>query len=697
MRRALSRDVQLPAWAAGIYTPAMLKFFRRITTSTAGPIILGLVTFAFLILGPANGVRDVLTGHNQTAVVQAGSRTITQQEFEKIFEERKRAYEQQAQQAFPLEDALKEGVDRQLVDGLASDTAYAELLWRAGIRPSDDVVAGELKRAAESGQGSGIAEMFDSITGKFKPALLAQYLRQRGLSLEAFQRQIRDSIANEQFGSAIAAGFHTPRIYAAVQATLLLENRDITYFVIPLASVPHPPPPTDAQLTALIQAHRQQLTLPERRRLTIVKFSAQALAPSMPVDPAQVAQQFHAREATYGRPELRSFVEIPLGDPHMATAVQARLQRGEDPTAVARSIGVAAVSYADQPQSAVADVKAGQAAFAMTAGQVSGPVQGDFKTVILKVLKITPGQAASIEAARPQIEAELRLQAATEKVYDQSQKFEDAREAGSSVAEAATKVGATAISVGAVTADGKDIATGQPNPLLTQKLLKTAFDLPAGGDSEVEQDAQSGEYYAVHVDQVIPPNPPGLDEPGVRQLLTQLYLQQAALDYLKAKAKTAQDAIKAGATMEAAAKGLPIVHQIGLQRINAQQLQQQLGQEPLELLFQAKLHDVFPAGSDPLHGIAVIRMDAIRPADPNSIAALIQQVRGRLDSAYLDALANAVRAAAVQSIKPRTDLALADSAMGADAAMIARVRPPAAKPGAAPAAPAAPASGGLAK
>ena len=56
--------------------------------------------------------------------------------------------------------------------------------------------------------------------------------------------------------------------------------------------------------------------------------------------------------------------------------------------------------------------------------------------------------------------------------------------------------------------------------LTPEAARQTAFQLQQGGDSDVEQDADKGEYYAVHVDQVVPPSLPGLDEPGVRQALT---------------------------------------------------------------------------------------------------------------------------------------------------------------------------------
>jgi peptidyl-prolyl cis-trans isomerase D len=357
--------------------------------------------------------------------------------------------------------------------------------------------------------------------------------------------------------------------------------------------------------------------------------------------------------------------------------VVARLKAGQDPNAVAKSIGVAAVAYTDQPESAVADVKAGAAAFALKVGEVSQPVQGDIKTVVIKVTKITPGQAPSIDAARPQIEADLRQSEALDKVYDVSQKFEDARQGGDSIAVAAGKVGATTISVGPVTAEGKDLITGQVNPALTPKLLKTAFAMAANDDSDVEQDADKGEYYAVHVDHIQPSAVANLNDPGIRPAVTQLYYQQTMVAALKAKADAASAAIAKGQSMEAAATaaGGHVVHQVGLQRVNARQYEQAMGDELLQAVFSAKPNVVFVALSPPMAGYVVGRLDAAHPADPKTVAAMIDPMRQRADQTYLEGIASATRAAAVKMVKPVTDLALADSAIGIDAAMIAKDRP----------------------
>jgi peptidyl-prolyl cis-trans isomerase D len=427
----------------------------------------------------------------------------------------------------------------------------------------------------------------------------------------------------------------------------------------------------------MIQQYRDRLMLPERRVLTIVRFSAKAIAPTMPVDPAQVQQQFDAKKASYGKPETRSLVEIPLNNPSDANAVGAALAKGEDPNAIAKSIGVTPIVYTDQAQSAIADVKAGQAAFAMKEGAVSGPVQGDFKTVILKVTKVTPGQAPDINAVRAEIMAQLQEAAAEDKIYNESQAFEDAVQGGANMQAAAGKVGATAITVGPVTAEGKDPSNPEPNPLLTPKLLKSAFSQAPGTPSDIQSGADKGELFVVQVDKVIPPNPPGLDEKGVRELLTNAYYQQAIVTFLQGRAANAQAALQKGQSFEtvASSMGAQVAHQVGIERIQAKQLEGTVGQDFLAQLFNAKPGAIFSAGSDPLRGFVVARLDAIHPADPKEVAKYLDQLRQQGGQSYLESLATSLKTLAMQDVKPSTDLDLARKAMGIDQAMVDRNAP----------------------
>src|SRR5579863_4434296 len=266
----------------------MLRFFRAFSQSWFGPLIMGAIVLSFGVLG--GGMRNLVSGCIENSVVAAGSHQVSSADFQKIFDRYKQSVEEQTSQNFPVEEFVKDGRDKALLQDLAGQSAYAEMLTRSGVKPSDDVMVSELARVAKSNPNSPLGRLFNPITGKFDETAYAQVLQQLGLTRTAFEAEFRDEIASEDFEAAIGQGYGVPRIYAAIQASLALESRDITYFVIPATKAPVPPPPTDAQLTAILQ----KFQAPERRKLTLVRFSAKAMAPSMSVDPAAVKQQFDA-------------------------------------------------------------------------------------------------------------------------------------------------------------------------------------------------------------------------------------------------------------------------------------------------------------------------------------------------------------------------------------------------------------------
>ena len=158
------------------------------------------------------------------------------------------------------------------------------------------------------------------------------------------------------------------------------------------------------------------------------------------------------------------------------------------------------IIYTEAAKAAIADPKVADAAFSMTAGQVSGPVQGNLGFAVLKLTSITPAKVTTLDQARPDLEAQVRTDAAAQKIYDQVQKYDDAHSGGAAMADAAKASGGTLTPLGPITAQGLDM-TGHPVPGLSPKLLKTAFAQPPGGESEMEDEGQ-GEYFAVRVDKI---------------------------------------------------------------------------------------------------------------------------------------------------------------------------------------------------
>src|SRR6202030_2550526 len=135
-------------------------------------------------------------------------------------------------------------------------------------------------------------------------------------------------------------------------------------------------------------------------------------------------------------------------------------------------------------------------------------------------------------------------------------------QAGSSVMDAARKAGVTPITVGPVTANGLDV-DAKPNTLLDKTVLKSAFAHAAGEDTDL-QDAGPGEYFALHVDRVIPPALPPLAEK--RSELAKAYIQLGYQQALKARADALMAQMRGGATIDqvAAQAGGHVVRQSGM-------------------------------------------------------------------------------------------------------------------------------------
>ncbi len=630
--------------------------------------LMGVLVLVFLILGIGGGggrFPDAFRGIDANAVVVAGSHTISQHEFKLAFDRRKQEIDQQQGQPIPVSVLAESGLDQQMLNQLAGEQAELEMIRTVGIVPGNALVDDEIKKQPS---------LFDPVTGKFSQEQFDRMLASQGFTAADALRLIRDGLAHRHFAAAVEYGFKAPKLYSALFAVEELENRDLTYFVMDQHAVPLPSPPTDPQLLAFMKEHATELTIPETRVITLVRFSAKALEPSIVIDPAAVQKEFDFKKDSLSKPETRFVIQIPVKSAAQGALAAARLGKGEDPTTVAKSIGTAPIVYADKPLSAIADHKIGLAAFALQQGQVS-VIPGDLGIGVIAIQKITPGQVATLENARAQIEADLRSRAARDKASDMSGKFQDARDAGATITDAALKAGATAIVVGPVTAQGQDME-GKPNAVLTDKILKAAFAESAGSQGTDVETPEPGEAFALTVNKIIPPALPPLEQK--RAMLTQAYMRETLINALKAKADVLMASIRKGGSVEAAAAQVNghVTHQVGLQRIQAKQFMPTLGREFLVNAFGVKPGEVFAAGGPT--GIFIAKLDAIRPGDTTQTARLVQQIGPKLSQQYLGDAEGSLRTAADTAIKPRQNLTAARLAINLDQATIDKLN---AKPG----------------
>src|SRR6185312_16193385 len=128
----------------GLERESMLAAIRAFTKSWIAAVLFGLLIISFAVFGIGN--RDLLRPRISNSVITAGSRSIGPAEFKREFDGFKAQVEQQVGQQITPELAAANGLDRRVAEGLATREAFAELLTRIGVRPSDHLIAAEIQK-----------------------------------------------------------------------------------------------------------------------------------------------------------------------------------------------------------------------------------------------------------------------------------------------------------------------------------------------------------------------------------------------------------------------------------------------------------------------------------------------------------------------------------------------------------------------
>ena len=626
----------------------MLTAIRAFAKSPWAVALFVVLIFSFSVWG----IRDVFHATISNWVITAGSREVSPTDFKQIFDNYKKHVEEQQGEAVPLKALLADGVDKGLLDEKAADEAFDEYIHRIGVRPADSLIADALLK---------IPAFFNPATGKFDPTAYAKLLANQNLTKEKYESSLLDALSQNHIGIGMAAGLKAPRAYGALVAGFQFEQRNVSYFKIDPHSVPAVTPPTDAQLIAFEKA--QQLRQPEMRSLTVVRFSARAMAPKAAVDPVAVKKLYDYKKTGMDQPEKRSLIVIPARDAGTAQTIIGLIRAGQAPQIAAKAGGAQPIAYPDTPKGGVSDSKVADAAFAMKTGDVAA-VQGSLGYAVVIVGQITPAQSADFEKMRPELEAQVRSNAAAQLAYAAYQKYDDAHGGGASMADSAKAAGVAPVDIGPITARGQ-ARVKQPDGVITARMLKVAFSLPQGGESDV-QDEGGGEYFVVKVTKVTPPQAPSLDD--FRADLTKLYIERETVSRMIAKAEDIIAKTGKGESFEAAAAsaGAQVQHVPGVNRANTG-IYKALGQRLAQRMFAAKAGEVF-AGPTDQGPVLVARIDAILPAPPAEAAGAAGAYVGPVSKQLFDDAFKATQQVARDQIKPKTDLARARLAIGATAA-----------------------------
>jgi peptidyl-prolyl cis-trans isomerase D len=373
----------------------MLQFFRKAMSSPIALGVLALVIIAFII----TGVGDPFAGSagKQGTVAVVGNRTLVEADLSRSLDR----VLQNARRTDPtttLATIAKDGAIPLVADQLIGQASMEEYARSIGLAASDRAV-GAVIAAIPAFQ----------IGGTFDQATYDRLLSEQRLSDKQLREEISGDILRKQLLTPLTASLGVPTGIATPLAQQLVDiHRGRVTLVPPAAETPA----TEAEITKFYEANKERFRIPERRGFRWAEIDQKAIANSIKITDAQVAEAFAKDPARYGAAPTRRLLQVIVPEEAKAREIAAAAAAEGFAKAAERlaGFGAADIAIGDKTEADLAretSPAVARAAFALAApGAVSAPVKSDFGWHVL-AYEATGNPAKTLAQARPIILTDL--------------------------------------------------------------------------------------------------------------------------------------------------------------------------------------------------------------------------------------------------------------------------------------------------
>lgn len=601
----------------------MLSTFRRLSKSTVGTMIIGLVGLLILIgfaWGDISSLSLGAGGLSSDTLAKAGSLTVTDREMGSALQRRLAQVRQQNPEA--TYTALAADFDP-LLDSLISEKALQAFAAKTGFVISKRLIDAEIANIP------GVKGLNGQVSDDAYRAFLAKQ--------QMTDDQVRDLVS----GTLLQRLLVTPAVnnaripigVATPYASMLLEERQGSIELVPITQFEAGLNPTDAQVQQYYSANRARYMVPEQRVLKIARIGPDQVA-NVSATPQEIQTYYDAHQDVYGAKDIRNIDQAVVPDQAVAAGIAQRARSGQSFADAAKPAGLAAadVQLGEQNRQQFASVsgeKVAAAAFAAKPGTVIGPIQSDLGWHVIKVEggKTQPGK--SLAQAHDEIATAILTEKRKDALADIVNRVQDDLDAGSNFDEAAKKAKLQVSTTPVITASG--IQRGNPGfkfPAELAPVLKSGFDLSPTDEPVIEQLADDKGFALVAPAQVIAAAPAPLA--SIRDQVKNDWIHQQALAQAKAAADRIAARARGAVTLADAArqsgKTLPPVQSVRARRIQLSQLGDQVP-APLQVLFSSAQGKT-QVGPDPQgRGFFIVKVDKIIPGNALNQPGLINEVQ----------------------------------------------------------------------
>ncbi|MFL9871787.1 SurA N-terminal domain-containing protein [Paraburkholderia megapolitana] len=557
---------------------------------------------------------------------------------------------------------------RDVLDGLIQQRVLADETQRSHLTASDDAVRRVLLNDP-------IISSLKNPDGSIDVNRYKQLLAMQGMTPEQYDERVRYSLASQQLPSSIVSSAFTSKTLVQHLTSLADQQREVQGLAFHAQDYAAKVQPTDAQLQAYYDAHRNDFATPATATIQYLVLSPASLANAAQPSDADLKKYYDDNVAHYRTEGEVRASHILISAPKDASAAD-KAKAKEKAEAVLAQVKAHPDQFAQIAQQNSQDpgsaskggdlgyftrgmIAGGQAfddaVFKLKKDEVSDIVQTDFGYHIVKVTDVKPAVTKSFDEVKDSIVKDVKAQQAAKTFADDAEGFTSTVYEQAKTLQPAADKYKLQVQTATVTPQPNP-ALPPDNPLNNAKFLAAVFanDATTARNNTQAIDTGSSTLIAAHVTDYKPAAVPALA--AIKDAVSKKVIatQSADLARKDGAAKLAElEKSKSTAGFSSAlkvsrndAQGVPPAALSAIYKVDAQKLPAYVGVD---------LGDA---------GYAIYRVNAVLPGTPVDgprLAAAQQQI-GQVDAqSEVEAYIEAVKARSKVKTYGNLDSSQADS------------------------------------
>jgi peptidyl-prolyl cis-trans isomerase D len=387
-------------------------------------VFLGLITLPFAFWGVDSYMRNTGAGSDLASV---GDSKITVPQFEQALRERQDQLRQSLGENYKPEMMNLPEVRLSILNSLVDQRI---LMLEAGKNRllTSDAMLRDVIRQIPSLQED----------GKFSMDRYESALRAQGMSQPQFEARMRQDLTIRQLIGAVGETAFVSTAQAEAMLRLQSEERQYSEFRVAPEQFADKVKIEAAAVQKYYDENKAQFEVPEQVKAEYLVLSLEAMLSQVTVSDDEVKTWYETHKKNYTQPEERRASHILVLANGETDKDKAKAKAEDVLKEVQKSpekFADLAKKYSEDPGSAKAGGDLGffgqgmmvkefeDTVFKQKEGEISGLVKSDFGYHIIKLTGIKPSKERPLDDVRPEIEGELKRQAASRKFAEVAESF----------------------------------------------------------------------------------------------------------------------------------------------------------------------------------------------------------------------------------------------------------------------------------